>query len=169
MILGYLLCRATAPIMLTILPPDKYNAYADHFGANKVKSEKFTSPLPQYLSDRFGWPEMVEGFATRYNALPADVRARTAIFCGNYGEASAVNILGPKYGLRRALDHGPRASPLLLAAPSQAYLRGRMAGVQVLVLIQPTHSRKPRSCCPTGGFIKPLRAKRSRLEENRVV
>ena len=103
-ILGYLLCRATAPIMLTILPPDKYNAYADHFGANKVKSEKFTSPLPQYLSDRFGWPEMVEGFATRYNALPADVRARTAIFCGNYGEASAVNILGPKYGLPTAIS-----------------------------------------------------------------
>ena len=103
-ILGYLLCRVIAPIMLTILPPDKYNAYADHFGANKVKSEKFTSPLPQYLSDRFGWPEMVEGFATRYNALPADVRARTAIFCGNYGEASAVNILGPKYGLPTAIS-----------------------------------------------------------------
>jgi hypothetical protein len=103
-ILGYLLCRATAPIMLTILPPDKYTAYADHFGANKVKSEKFTSPLPQYLSDRFGWPQMVEGFAARYNALPPDVRARTAIFCGNYGEASAVNILGPKYGLPTAIS-----------------------------------------------------------------
>jgi hypothetical protein len=103
-ILGYLLCRVIAPIMLTILPPDKYNAYAGHFGANKVKSEKFTSPLPQYLSDRFGWPQMVEGFAARYNALPADVRARTAIFCGNYGEASAVNILGPKYGLPTAIS-----------------------------------------------------------------
>ena len=39
---------------------------------------------------------MVEGFAARYNALPPDVRAHTAIFCGNYGEASAVNILGRK-------------------------------------------------------------------------
>jgi 4-amino-4-deoxy-L-arabinose transferase-like glycosyltransferase len=103
-ILGYLLCRATGPIMLTILPPDKYTAYAEHFGANKIKSEKFTSPLPQYLSDRFGWPQMVEGFATRYNALPPDVRARTTIFCGNYGEASAVNVLGPKYGLPTAIS-----------------------------------------------------------------
>jgi hypothetical protein len=103
-ILGYLLCRATAPIMLTILPPDKYTAYADRFGANKVRSEKFTSPLPQYLSDRFGWPQMVEGFAARYNALPPDVRAKTAIFCGNYGEASAVNILDPKYGLPTAIS-----------------------------------------------------------------
>ena len=103
-ILAYLLCRATAPIMLTVLPPDKYTAYTARFGANKVKSEKFTSPLPQYLSDRFGWPQMVEGFAERYNALPPDVRAHTAIFCGNYGEASAVNVLGPKYGLPTAIS-----------------------------------------------------------------
>ncbi len=103
-ILGYLLCRVAAPIMLTILPPEKYNAYTARFGANKVQSEKFTSPLPQYHSDRFGWPQMVEGFAARYNALPPDVRARTGIFCGNYGEASAVNILGPKYGLPTAIS-----------------------------------------------------------------
>ncbi|MGD0831713.1 MAG: glycosyltransferase family 39 protein [Terracidiphilus sp.] len=94
----------TAPIVLTILPPDKYTSYTARFGANKVQSEKFTSPLPQYLSDRFGWPEMVEGFAARYNALPPEERAHTAIFCGNYGEASAVNILGPKYGLPTAIS-----------------------------------------------------------------
>jgi len=102
--LGYLLFRATAPMMLTILPPDKYTAYAARFGANKVKQEKFSSPLPQIFSDRFGWPQMVEGFAVRYNTLPPDVRARTAIFCGNYGEASAVNVLGPKYGLPTAIS-----------------------------------------------------------------
>ncbi|MGD0731696.1 MAG: glycosyltransferase family 39 protein [Terracidiphilus sp.] len=103
-LIAYLLCRATAPIMLTILPPDKYTAYTARFGANKVKSEKFTSPLPQYLSDRFGWPEMVAGFAARYDALPPDVRAHTTIFCGNYGEASAVNILGAPYGLPTAIS-----------------------------------------------------------------
>jgi hypothetical protein len=102
--LGYLLLRATAPIMLTILPPDKYTGYTARFGANNVKSEKFTSPLPQYLSDRFGWPQMVEGFAARYNALPPEERAHTAIFCGNYGEASAVNLLGRKYGLPTAIS-----------------------------------------------------------------
>jgi hypothetical protein len=103
-VLAYLLCRVTAPIMLTILPPDRSTAYTSRFGANKVKSEKFTSPLPQYLSDRFGWPQMVEGFAARYNALPPEVRSQTAIYCGNYGEASAVNILGPKYGLPTAIS-----------------------------------------------------------------
>ena len=97
-------CLVTAPIVLTILPPDKYITYTARFRANKVQNEKFTSPLPQYLSDRFGWPEMVEGFSARYNALPPGIRAHTAIFCGNYGEASAVNILGPKYGLPTAIS-----------------------------------------------------------------
>jgi len=103
-VLAYLLVRVTGPIVLTMLPPEKYSAFAERFGANKINSEKFTSPLPQPLSDRFGWTEMAKGFAERYNALPPDVRARTAIFCGNYGEASAVNILGPQYGLPTAIS-----------------------------------------------------------------
>ena len=94
----------SAPLVLTVLSPDQYLAYMQKLGQKIPKSEKFTSPLPEFLSDRFGWPQMVEGFATRYNALPPDVRAHTAIFCGNYGEASAVNVLGPKYGLPTAIS-----------------------------------------------------------------
>jgi len=95
---------ATGPIVLTILPPDRYTAYTALFAPSESNFENFTGPLPEILSDRFGWPQMVEGFAERYQALPPDVRARTAIFCGNYGEASAVNILGPAYGLPRAIS-----------------------------------------------------------------
>jgi len=99
-----LLFPLASPLFLTILPPAEYNAYATKLHAESPRSEKFTSPLPQYLSDRFGWPEMVKGFAERYNALPADERAKTGIFCGNYGEASAVNILGAQYGLPTAIS-----------------------------------------------------------------
>ncbi|HEX4319801.1 MAG TPA: glycosyltransferase family 39 protein [Acidobacteriaceae bacterium] len=96
---------ATIPIGLTVLPPEKYGPWAAHFGVdNKTRSEKFSSPLPQYLSDRFGWEEMAQGFAARYNALPPEERAKTGIFCGNYGEASAVNIFGPKLGLPVAIS-----------------------------------------------------------------
>lgn len=94
----------TVPIVLTVLPPDKYQAYTGPVAPDSVRMEKFTSPLPQILSDRFGWPQMVEGFATRYDALPPAIRAHTAIFCDNYGEASAVNILGRKYGLPIAIS-----------------------------------------------------------------
>jgi 4-amino-4-deoxy-L-arabinose transferase-like glycosyltransferase len=103
-VLGLTLIFATGPITLTILPPGKYNALTGPFAPDSVRMEKFTSPLPQILSDRFGWPQMVEGFAARYDALPPDVRAHTAIFCDNYGEASAVNILGRKYGLPTAIS-----------------------------------------------------------------
>ncbi|MGB8030021.1 MAG: glycosyltransferase family 39 protein [Terracidiphilus sp.] len=103
-VLALMLIAVTAPLMLTILPPDKYSTYTVHFLARDTKSEKYSSPLPQYLSDRFGWPQMVEGFAARYNALPSNVRAQTGIFCRNYGEASAVNVLGPKYGLPTAIS-----------------------------------------------------------------
>jgi hypothetical protein len=85
---------ATGPAVLTILPPDRYNAYTAPFAPDDARQEKFTGPLPQ----------IVEGFAVRYNALPPDVRTHTAIFCGNYGEASAVNVLGAAYGLPRAIS-----------------------------------------------------------------
>ncbi len=98
------LCLATGPTVLTILPPAEYITYTAPFDPNSARFEKFTSPLPEILSDRFGWPQMVQGFAARYDALPADVRSRTAIFCDNYGEASAVNILGPAYGLPPAIS-----------------------------------------------------------------
>jgi hypothetical protein len=103
-ILGLTLLFATGPIVLTVLPPDWYDAYTGPFGPKNSSFETFTSPLPQILSDRFGWPQMVEGFAARYNALPPEVRSQTGIFCGNYGEASAVNILGGKYGLPTAIS-----------------------------------------------------------------
>jgi hypothetical protein len=106
LVLACLFCLVTAPLVLTILPPEKYNAYSARTKLffRHAEAEKWTSPLPSFLSHRFGWPQMVEGFAARYNALPPEVRARTAIFCGNYAEASAVNILGPKYGLPTAIS-----------------------------------------------------------------
>lgn len=103
-VLGFSFVFITGPIVLTILPPDRYANYTALFFPSGYRFEKFTSPLPEILSDRFGWQQMVEGFSTRYNALPPEVRAHTAIFCGNYGEASAVNILGPEYGLPTAIS-----------------------------------------------------------------
>lgn len=103
-VLGLTFVFATGPCTLTILPPNKYHTYTAFFQPDSVRMEKFSSPLPQVLSDRFGWPQMVEGFAARYKALPPDLRAHTAIFCDNYGEASAVNILGREYGLPTAIS-----------------------------------------------------------------
>jgi len=104
-VLAIFFAVASVPVALTVLPPEQYVRWAAHFGLDKAaRTEKYSSPLPQFLSDRFGWEEMAQGFATRYNALSPDERAKTGIFCGNYGEASAVNVFGPKYGLPVAIS-----------------------------------------------------------------
>jgi hypothetical protein len=47
---------------------------------------------------------MVATVARVYDAVPADVRPRTAIFARNYSQAGAVDLLGPRYGLPKAIS-----------------------------------------------------------------
>jgi hypothetical protein len=49
--------------------------------------------------EEIGWPELVETVAQVRDSLPPDERLRTGILAGNYGEAGAINLFGPKYGL----------------------------------------------------------------------
>ncbi len=47
---------------------------------------------------------MVETVAHIYAALPAEDRAQTGVLTGNYGEAGAINLYGPAYGLPEAIS-----------------------------------------------------------------
>ena len=49
--------------------------------------------------EEVGWPELVETIAKVRDSLPAEDRAHFGILAGNYGEAGAVNLYGPQYGL----------------------------------------------------------------------
>lgn len=49
--------------------------------------------------EEIGWPELVETVAQVRDSLPPDQRTHLGILAGNYGEAGAVNLYGPKYGL----------------------------------------------------------------------
>jgi len=51
------------------------------------------------FAEEIGWPELVATVAQVYQSIPADQRAGVGIIVGNYGEAGAVNMFGPKYGL----------------------------------------------------------------------
>jgi hypothetical protein len=51
------------------------------------------------LADEIGWPEVVADVAGVWNHLPPDDREHAAILAGNYGEAGALALYGPKYGL----------------------------------------------------------------------
>jgi len=49
--------------------------------------------------EEIGWPELVETVARVRDTLPPDQRAHVGILAANYGEAGAINLFGPKYGL----------------------------------------------------------------------
>lgn len=62
-----------------------------------------TSQIHDNFVEEIGWPELVKTVADIYVALPQDP-SRTAILTGNYGEAGAINLYGPAYGLPRAIS-----------------------------------------------------------------
>ncbi len=91
------------PLVTWMLPPERLLAYQNAIGFKPGKAEvKMESLLPQPVADQFGWPEMVNEVAGIYNSLPLEQRAETGIWAGNYGEAGAINLFGPKLGLPRA-------------------------------------------------------------------
>ncbi|HXP85206.1 MAG TPA: glycosyltransferase family 39 protein [Bryobacteraceae bacterium] len=56
------------------------------------------------MREEIGWPELVEAVAQVRDSLPAEERAQAVILAGNYGEAGAVDLLGPRFGLPRAIS-----------------------------------------------------------------
>jgi hypothetical protein len=102
LVIGFVL---TVPFSIPVLPPAKFVAWARtmHFKPQDSENHEATI-LPQFYADRFGWHEMVEKVAAVYNSLPPDQRAGTGILASNYGEASAVNLFGPQYGLPVAIS-----------------------------------------------------------------
>jgi hypothetical protein len=54
--------------------------------------------------EEIGWPELVETVAHIRDSLSAEDRAHLGILTSNYGEAGAVNLYGPQYGLPRAIS-----------------------------------------------------------------
>ena len=94
-----------SPLAIPILPPETYIRYTQalHLQPPRIETHKL-GPLPQLFADQFGWEEMTATVAQVYNSLPPDIRARTAIFATNYGQAGAIDLFGPKYGLPPAIS-----------------------------------------------------------------
>jgi hypothetical protein len=93
-----------APFSICLLPPQQFISYMNFLRMRPPTTEHHQqSPLPQMYADMFGWDEMTQKVAAYYNRLPEDERAKTAIFCGNYGECGAIDLLGQKYGLPKSI------------------------------------------------------------------
>jgi hypothetical protein len=98
-------CLISAPLATPILPPPRYIAYQRALGIKPQATEvSHVSEMPQLFADQFGWEETVAKVARYYHSLPEEERKKTAIFCGNYGQAGAIDFYGPKYGLPPAIS-----------------------------------------------------------------
>jgi hypothetical protein len=94
-----------APLVVPILPPDKLVAYMRTIRFQPPRTEtSHTAALPQVFADQFGWEQMVGSVAHVYHHLRPEDEKRAAIFCQNYGEAGAIDFLGPKLGLPSAIS-----------------------------------------------------------------
>jgi hypothetical protein len=51
------------------------------------------------MADEVGWPEFAQQVAAVRDGLPNDERSRLAVLANNYGEAGALELYGPQYGL----------------------------------------------------------------------
>ena len=51
------------------------------------------------MANEVGWPEFVAQVAAVRDGLPASDREKLAVIADNYGEAGAIELYGPQYGL----------------------------------------------------------------------
>jgi 4-amino-4-deoxy-L-arabinose transferase-like glycosyltransferase len=83
------------PLSIPVLRPPAFLAYQKALHAPSTDTENGPhSILPQFYADRFGWQEQVDTITRIVNQLSPQDRARVGIFCGNYGEAGALEFLG---------------------------------------------------------------------------
>lgn len=105
-----------APLALPILPVESSISWMRTLGLSAPRAERANvAELPQPLADMFGWENQVETLATVVRSLPPDDRQRVQIVAMNYGQASAIDWLGPAWGLPPA--HSPHNSYWAWRAP----------------------------------------------------
>jgi 4-amino-4-deoxy-L-arabinose transferase-like glycosyltransferase len=125
------------PLILPVLPPADIGPVAK---VNTVSAESI------------GWPQLVGTVRTVWDSLPPRQRASAVIFASNYGEASAINVLGRGTGLPEAVSGhntywwwgpgNPRATTVVAVMPGPvdgggdaAYLRQFFTSVRAVATL----------------------------------
>jgi hypothetical protein len=94
------------PFAVPILPFDELLRYQSVISLDGVvKTERDPAgDVHQLYGDMLGWENMVETVAGVYDRLPPSDQKHCAILAGNYGEAGAIDLLGGKLGLPKAIS-----------------------------------------------------------------
>ena len=107
-IIGLLLVNGAflAPLVVPILSPNRFIAYMKYlpFKPPVMEHSHARAVLPQWYADQFGWEEIVAETAQAWDRLSPAERADCGIFAQDYGQAGAIDFLGRRYGLPRALS-----------------------------------------------------------------
>jgi hypothetical protein len=94
------------PIVLPVLPVEKYISYAKAVGEEPSSSEsKQLAELPQFYADMFGWKEKARDVATVYHTLTPEEKKKCAIFGMNYGDCGAIDYYGEPLGLPKSIGN----------------------------------------------------------------
>jgi hypothetical protein len=101
----FLIGALIAPTAIPLLSIPNYIAYTKRLGIQQQKFENQPeSRLPQIFADMVGWEDRVKIVADYVHSLPPEEQKVTAIGASNYGDAGAVDLFGPKYGLPKAIS-----------------------------------------------------------------
>lgn len=95
------------PHSIPILPPPLLVEYYKTlpFLTNAVKLDNYRPvEFTQTFADRFGWDNLVENVSKVYNTMPYEDRKKCVVFCSNYSQAGAIDLLGAKYNLPPAIS-----------------------------------------------------------------
>ncbi len=95
-----------APLAMPILPIEQFIPYMQRLPIKVPRNEHshMRAVLPQHYADQFGWDEIVDEVAVAWNKIPNAERKDCGIFAQDYGQAGAIDFLGPKYGLPQSLS-----------------------------------------------------------------
>ena len=88
------------PAFSPVLPPAPLGRYLSAIGFSfSVEIGKTDEAIPQWIADRLSWPELVSDVAAVYRSLPREEQRDAILISSSYGEAGALELYGPKFGL----------------------------------------------------------------------
>lgn len=137
----------TAPIAIPVLPVETYISYSEFIGIAPPPIERHEmGQLPQHFADMFGWENMAATVAKAYHKLSPGEKGKCGIFCGNYGEAGAIDFFGRKYDLPKAISGhnnywlwGPRGytgEVMLMIGVGENHLRSMFREIKQVEIIK---------------------------------
>ncbi len=153
----------TAPMAVPILSPAAFLRFSRALHFVPVESEQHPgTSFPEFFADHLGWQGLADDVARVYRALPPDQQQQTGIIAANYGQASAVNILGRPLGLPAAISghqnywlwgsHGYTGKEMIVISPEpiaellRSYKSCTIAGRQTSPYTMPWEQRTIYLC-----------------------